>query len=291
MPRKKWFSQDELLLPLSKLASRTATGMVVGVCERLSDRNVESLWFINERGDYLGSLRKLALPKYDHVVTRGYGQLMPETDWSERFKSFSICGLEVTGVFCWEVYSAVLWTGLGVLKPDLICNCVKFGPNAWPKVKREAGKNIVAGFGYGNWKGEGGWIDRLKFASLWETRCPIVSSTNSWNLRPISQPICGTWSGLDGQGPRSLWHPRREDRLREIPEKLIVDRFDRDRVRAVRKNKWAYKDAVGEFPPMSLVKYTMLLKMARVEDRIISGREEAVSRSASVREGFRLCTS
>lgn len=274
MPHRKWFTQTELLPPLQDIATKTKTALVVGVCEERPGGNVESLWFINHRGVLVGTVEKMALPRYDHVATNGYGNLIPETDIENRVTCFSLAGLEVGGIFCWEVYSTVLWAALSVAKPDLIANCIKFGPNAWPKVKKNRhGLTEVTGFGYGTWSEDGGWIERLKIASMWETRCPITSSTNSWNLRPISMPICGTWTGLDAQGPRSLWHPTKEDKLKEVPEKLIVDEIDVQKVRAIRRNKWAYKDAVGEFPPMSNSKYTMLLKMARIEDRVLSGAE------------------
>lgn len=281
MPHRRWISKKELLPQLKALAKRTHTALVVGVCEALAKGNKEALWYVNERGEYLGAQYKCALPKYDHVATTGGGRLIPETDLDNRFQTFTLAGLEVTGIFCWEVYATTLWAGLGLLKPDLICNCVKFGPNAWPIVRKDSktGDMLVEDFGYGTWKEEGGWIDRLKIASHWETRCPITTSCNSWNLRPVSMPICGTWCGLPGQGPQSLWHPQKGE-FRTIPEKLVVDELERDRIRAVRKNKFVFKDAVGEFPPIDIMRYTMLLKMARVEDRLISGREAATVRKS-----------
>lgn len=289
MPDRKWFTKEELLPLLSELCITTKTGMVVGVCEKRTGGNVESLWFINHQGELQGTVEKMALPKYDHVATNGYGRLISETDISRRCACFSVGGLEVAGIFCWEVYSTVLWAAISVAKPDLVANCIKFGVNSWPQVRKNprTKRNEIEGFGYGTWSEDGGWIERLKIASLWETRSPITTSTNSWGLRPISMPVCGTWCGLDGQGPRSLWHPTKEDKLKEIPEKLIVDEIDRDKVRGVRQNKWAYKEAVGEFPPMSNAKYTMLLKMARIEDRVLSGRE--ASSFKKQRRGFGLC--
>lgn len=290
MPAQKWFSREELFGPLSDLARETKTGLVVGVCEKRSDGNMESLWFISHEGEWVGSIEKMALPKYDHVATGGYGQLIPETEISRRCVCFNVSGLELGGTFCWEVYSTVLWAALSVAKPDLIVNCIKFGPNSWPVVRknRKTGKNEIADFGYGGWAEEGGWIDRMKFASLWETRCPIASSTNTWGLRPISMPICGTWTGLDGQGPRSLWHPTKEDKFKEIPQKIVIDEIDRDKVRGIKKNKWAYKEAIGEFPPMSNAKFTMMLKMARIEDRVLSGTEASYIDKQG-RKGFGIC--
>lgn len=289
MPDRKWFTKEELLPDLSDLCRSTKSSMVVGVCEHRTDGNVESLWFLDHKGQLQGTVEKMALPKYDHVATRGYGHLIPETDISRRCSCFSVGGLQVAGIFCWEVYSTVLWAAISVAKPDLVANCIKFGVNSWPKVRKNSRskQHEIEGFGYGSWSEDGGWIDRLKIASLWEVRCPITTSTNTWRLRPISMPICGTWTGLDGQGPRSMWHPRKDDKIKEVPQQLIVDEINRDKVRGIRKNKWAYKEAVGEFPPMSNSKYTMLLKMARIEDRVLSGRE--ASSVHKEREGFDLC--
>jgi len=277
MPHRIHFSQEELLPVLTKQCRKRKMGLVAGVCEKLPDKNVQSLWFINEGGEFLGSIQKFAHPKYDHVSTNGSGNLTPETEFENRFKTFEIQGLRVAGIFCWEVYSTVLWAGLSLCKPDLIANCIKFGPNAWPKVRSDKfGVNRIVDFGYGTWEEEGGWINRMKFGSLWESRCPVSSSCNSWNLRPISMPICGTYTGIEGQGPNSLWHPVKGEKYEKgVPiEKVIVDEIDRNAVRTIRKNKFAYKDAVGEFPPMSVMRFTMLLKMSRIEDRLLSGSEQ-----------------
>lgn len=276
MKHKRDFTHDELFPELSYICKRFGTAMVVGVQERDDDdSNRSAIWFINEYGEYLGRVCKFALPRYDHVDTHGFGNVTPETDFENRFKIFKLHNLHVSAIFCWEVYSDILWTGLGIMKPDIIFNLIKFGPNAWPKVEKVNGKNTVVDFGYGRWAetDDGGWIDRLKMANVWQVKCPIVTSTNSWNLNPRCMPMCGTISGIDGQAPNDVWYPRKEDKLKHIPEKIIVTEIDENAVRAALQNKYIYKDLVGEFPPLSLGRFTMHLKINRIETRLLKGTE------------------
>jgi hypothetical protein len=159
------------------------------------------------------------------------------------------------------------------LKPDIVFSLIKFGVNSWPVVQKEDGKSVVEKFGYGSWSEDGQWINRLRMANVWQVKCPIICSTNSWNLRPISMPLCGCVSGIDGQATDSLWRPTKEMGLKEVPEKVQVDEIDVNAVRATLINKFVYNELVGQFPPFSLSRFTMMLKMNRIEDRILSGRE------------------
>lgn len=277
MPHHRDFTKDELFPQLSSICKKNNCGMAVGVQERDSDgSNKTAIWFINEKGEYLGRLIKFALPRYDHINANGFGQVSPETNLENRFKVFKIHELYVTSIFCWEVYSDILWTGLGILKPDIVFSQIKFGPNAWPQIKTIKGKKTVSGFGYGRWAktDDGGWIERLKMANVWQVKCPIVCSTNSWNLNPRSMPICGTISGIDGQAPNDYWYPQKEDKLKEIPEKIIISQIDEQRIRGAVKNKFAYQKAVGEFPPFSIGRFTMHLKINRIEDRLLRDMEK-----------------
>ncbi|MFW6272196.1 MAG: nitrilase-related carbon-nitrogen hydrolase [bacterium] len=267
---------EELFPILSDLCQKNNMALIVGVQEKFIDTtNRTAIWFIDENGEFQGRLFKFALPRYDHVDTHGFGEVTPETDFENRFKVFTIQGMAVTGIFCWEVYSDVLWTGLGIIKPDLVFNLIKFGPNAWPKVKKKRYKQEVVGFGYGRWAetDDGGWIDRLRFANIWQVKCPIITSTNSWNLNPRSMPLCGTISGIPGQCEDDHWYTQKEDKYKEIPEKIIITEVDKNRIRGAIENKYLYKQIVGEFPPMSIGKYTMHLKINRIETRILKGKE------------------
>lgn len=286
MSHQKSFAFRDLFPKLKTIAKENTCALVVGVVEKTDKGNYETIWFINEKGEFLGKLNKFALPKYDHVSTKGFGNILPETDFESRFKVFEIKGMKVTSIFCWEVYSDLLWTGLGLIKPDIVFSQIKFGVNSWPIVRpnKKTDTNDVQGFGYGTWSEDGKWIERLKMANVWQVKCPIICSTNSWNLRPISMPLCGCISGIDGQAKDTLWHPKKEDKLKDIPEMVVVDDINHLAIRAALQNKFMYKEVTGEFPPFSLGKFTMMLKINRVEDRIISGREQAsVDRKESKR--------
>jgi predicted amidohydrolase len=288
MPHQRDIEFDLLYPELKKLNRQYGTAFVVGVQQKDDAQvNRSAIWFINEDGEYLGRLLKLALPRYDHVSTNGFGHVTPETDFMARFKLFPICGLQLSAIFCWEVYSDILWTGLGILKPDLVLSLIKFGPNAWPQVEKVGELQTVKGFGYGTWDSNE-WIQRLRIASLYQVRCPIISSTNSWNLRPVSKPICGSVAGIPGQlKEETFWEPKRGEQ-KAIPEHVSIDLIDAGAVQGARQNKFAYKDATGEFPPFDLGKFTMLLKMARIETRILTGREQQSVEKHAVKKDQRV---
>jgi hypothetical protein len=286
MKHKRDFKFEELFPKLSSISKKYNTALIVGVQQKDdNNQNRTAIWFINENGEYLGRVCKFALPRYDHIDTNGFGNVTPENDFENRFKVFKLHDLFVSAMFCWEVYSDILWTGLGIMKPDLVFSLIKFGPNAWPKVEKIKGLNTVIGFGYGRWAetDDGGWIDRLKMANIWQVKCPIVCSTNSWNLNPRCMPLCGIISGIDGQAPNDIWYPRKEDKLKEIPEVIKITEIDKNAIRAALQNKFIYKDLTGQFPPMSLGKYTMHLKINRIETRILKGTE---SKNKTNRKGF-----
>jgi hypothetical protein len=278
MLHKRDFTHKELFPSLSKICKENNVAMAVGVQERDDDgSNRTAIWFINEKGKYLGRLLKFALPRYDHINAKGFGQVSPETAFENRFKVFKLHELYVTSIFCWEVYSDILWTGLGLIKPDVVFSQIKFGPNAWPQLTTIKSKKTVTGFGYGRWADktdDGGWIERLRMGNVWQVKCPVICSTNSWNLNPRSMPICGTISGIDGQAVDDHWYPRKDDKLKEIPEKIIVSTIDEQRIRGSLKNKFAYQKAVGEFPPFSIGRFTMHLKINRIEDRLLRDLEK-----------------
>jgi hypothetical protein len=278
MSHDRDFTYERLFPKLSAICKKLTMALVVGVQQRDDDgTNKSTIWFINELGEFQGRLCKFALPKYDHVATKGFGNVTPETNFDNRFKLFKLHNMMCSAVFCWEAYSDILWTGLGIMKPDVIFNLIKFGPNAWPKVEMIKGKNTVVDFGYGRWAetDDGGWIDRLKMANVWQVKCPIVSSTNSWDLNPRCMPMCGTISLIDGQSTNDVWYPRKDDKLKEIPEKIVVSEIDENAVRAVLQNKFIYKELIGHFPPMTLGKFTMHLKINRIENRLIRDQNKA----------------
>lgn len=288
MPHKRDITFDELFPKLSKICKRLNMALVIGVQQKDSDgSNKSAIWFINEHGEFMGRLCKFALPRYDATATHGSGEVVPEDNFDNRFKTFKLHNLETSAIFCWEVYSDLLWSGLGIMKPDVIFNLIKFGPNAWPKVEKIKGKQVVTGFGYGKWgiEDEGGWIRRLHIANTWEVRCPIITSTNSWNLNPRCMPMAGMISNIDGQAIQDVWYPQKENKLKEIPEKIIISEVDELKVRAALENKFIYKELTGEFPPYSLGKFTMMLKVNRIQSRLIRDAGKPATKK-TIERGF-----
>lgn len=285
------YSKDELLPILQKISIKYDVALIIGVVEFIDTQtNKEAVWFIDKGGLYRGVVYKFALPKYDHILTNGYGHITPEVDFENRFKLFEICSMNVSAIFCWEVYSDILWSGLSLCKPDIIFSLIKFGVNAWPvvKVNPHNKEKEVVDFGYGGWNEDGCWIERLFMANKWQVRCPIICSTNSWGLRPISMPLCGCISLIDGQAQHSLWHPKKEDQLKQIPEKIVLDHIDVNKIRLSLENKFQYKEVVGEFPPYSLGKYTMMLKINRLQTRLLSGSEKQKVENKKIKKGLLL---
>lgn len=268
------FSEKELMPEIETLCKTYNTAFVLGVEEAFDDCNKEAIWFIEKDGTIKGKIYKFALPAYDHVSTNGYGDIVPETNFESRFKTFELCELNVGGLFCWEVYSDVLWAGLALAKPDVVFNLIKFGANSWPIKGKVDGKTVIKDFGYGTWSEEDTWLERLIMANKYEVKCPIISSTNSWELKPISQPYVGSISKIPGQLEKeTFWKPTKETKF--IPEMVVIDYVDKDKIRLSKDNKFRYKEITGEFPPFDLARFTMLLKIGRIEDRILSGKEQA----------------
>jgi len=282
MPHQKSFDFCQLFPPLHNIARKYKVALVVGLVEKQNNYlNKEVIWFINERGKYLGQIAKIALPRYDHVGAPGYGLIEPEMNWENRFVTFHMQGINVAAIFCWEVFSNVLWAGLSQAEPcpDVVFNLIKFGVNSWPRVrKNKQGLFEIVDFKYGIWPSscrEQPWIDRLYAASLWEVKRPIICATNSWNLRPRSLPLCGTVSILPGQAENTLWMPQKKSTNdKQITEKIIVDVIDPLAIRAAVQNSFVYKEVVGQLPPMDLKKFAMLLKINRLERRLKDGTEQ-----------------
>lgn len=276
MEHHKAFTEDEVMKDVAPLCKKTTTNLVLGVQERLKNINKEAIWFINTSGKIIGKVYKVALPGYDHILTNGYGEIVPELDITKRFVTFQLANVNIGAIFCWEAFSNILWTGLSIEKPDIVASMIKFGANSWPiKEKTEKKSTRIRDFGYGTWdvKKENIWMERLIFANKYQVFCPIICSTNSWNLNPRSLPMAGTISRIPGQINDSLWKPAKNMKLKDIPEKIIVDTIDLNVIRVTPKNKFKYKDITGDWPPSHLGEYTMLFKIRRLEERLRKGVE------------------
>lgn len=270
MPQHPFYREEELLPKLLDLTSRKKIGMVCGVVENDNGSNRERLWFLDE-GKLIGKITKFALPRYSRKGSKGSYEAVEEMSMKNRFVKFPIQGLEVAGMFCWEVFSTSLWNGLRQVEPDMIVSPIKFGINSYPSYEERDGKiwAKVGKFNYMQFKDykTDPWYERLRMAANYDTLCPIFVSTNSWGCRGRSHPLCGViW---DTDNLTNIWTP--ENEVKEIPEKVITTEYDFNRVRGLRGGKWDFYELVDENPPGRFLELTMLYKIRNIERKRLKG--------------------
>ncbi len=231
----------------------------------------ERMWLVDHRhgGDgVIGHADKMMLPAYDHVDAKSPIGITPEHDLSCRSAAFDVRGARIGILFCWEVHSNYIWHALCRAQPDLVLSMIKFGINGYPQKGHTAeGGAIVAGFGFGD---DGGWLERLKMAAKFDLACPIVCSTNSWDLPNKAGALAGVilpWeekaTGSGRAGKAHTLHQTQGPGL--ITEHVQVDEIDPLYWRLIRDNKFAMNEAIGEWPSSEARGFTMAWKIKRME--------------------------
>lgn len=260
MQSKSAFKEEELLPLFCKWSTEYNVAIVTSLIEEENNKRYERLWFIDKK--LKGKLTKLFEPAYTVIGAGSYG-LYPETEFFNRFQTFELKGARVTGFFCWEIFSDFLMNGLGVLEPDLVVSAIKFGANAYPKNKKnEEGLKEIESIAYTS--GRDIWHERLVMASEFELKAPIICSTNSWNLRARSKPMCG------------IIYPYLKMNIKKITDEDLkndvfsVDEVNIEAVRGLREHKFSYKKRTGEFPPWQMAVYTMMMKVHRWEQKLFA---------------------
>ena len=254
MPNKRYVTKDEFLPVLEKLSSETSKAIIIGVVEKDGNKNYQRLWFID--GTFKGEITKFALPNYTHSGTGSY-DLTPETDWNKRLLTFEIKGIHIAGFFCWEVFSDILFAGLGLLEPDLVISSVKFGIAGYPKLTKDKPKKIESI----QYCGGDIWYERLVMASKFELKCPIACSTNSWNEKAKMRPLVG------------MIYPYKNMEEVKVTDNdlkgdvIITQEMNFQEVRGFREHKFSFLDRTGHFPDWTMSEYTMLFKIHRLEQR------------------------
>jgi len=258
MPSTPAFKEEDLLPTFCAWSVKYDTALVTSLIEEEDGKRYERLWFID--GELKGKLTKLFEPAYT-VAGAGSYNLYPEVEFFNRFQTFELKGARVTGFFCWEIFSDFLMGGLGVLEPDIVVSAIKFGANAYPKNKVNAdGLKEIEEIKYTS--GRDIWHERLVMASEFELKAPIVCSTNSWNLRARSKPMCG------------IIYPYLEMDVLGVTDKDLendifsIDEVSIEAVRGLREHKFSYKKRTGEFPPWRMAEYTMMMKVHRWEQKL-----------------------
>lgn len=193
MPKDLHMERDWVLEEVGRIAVKTGKHIAVGACCRgVNTGATEDYLYLDDKGNYLGHHSKYALPSYDDMRTGGHGQLWPETNYQRRIKTVDLPKLRVKAgtIFCWEIYSQMLWASYSFNRANLIVHPIKFAPRGWLKNEKKSDgfKHIV---GFGNAPKSNIWPERLYFAAKHQVMCPIAVSCNSWNLGPKFMAIVG----------------------------------------------------------------------------------------------------
>jgi len=257
MPDRPTFTKEELLPILEKLSQDTKTGLVVGLVERENNENYERMWFIDNV--FKGELTKFAEPAYT-VKGKGSYDLVPETDLDKRFQVFKIKDILLSGYFCWEVYSDLLFAGLGVLDLDLLVSQIKFGVSMSPKKEEKNGKIEVGGFNHFK---DTSWKRRIEIINEFEVKCPIAISSNSWALPEKAEHLFGIQDVFTKRKYKIANQEQIENGVIDIQE------LDLEKTRGNREHWSSYLERTGEMPDGWLREYTMMWKIYNLERRLL----------------------
>ena len=265
MPEQSTFTEEELLPVLLELSDKYDVGLIVGLIERENKKNYERMWFID--GELKGKITKFVEPAYTLKGVGTYG-LVQEDNLDNRFVNFEIKGALVSGFFCWEIYSDLLMSGLALLDLDFCVSQIKFGISAAPK--KEKLPNGLVKVGGINFFKDTNWERRLRVANEFELKCPIVISTNSWDIPEKADHLYGV---LDIFTDHDVKKATQEDIEKGVVE--ITD-LDLNKTRGTREHWSSYLERVGEMPPGFLRQYTMMWKVYNRERKLIKGDREKV---------------
>lgn len=271
------YEENEITAPYLDLAHKHRMGITVGAVIRdpVSGENRERIWVIDPNDGVTGYSDKTMLPAYDHVDANGNAEIFPEQNLENRAQAFDCMGARVSILFCWEAFSGYLWHAISRAQPDMCISMIKFGINGWPQKEKVAGKSIVKGFGFG---GDGGWLERLQMAARWDLACPVICSTNSWDLPNKSGALCGTilpWEEKATKGEyaqearvSAVWNSKEQGKG-NIKEHVQVDQVDFLYWRMIRDHKFSLNEATGEWPSSEARSRTMNWKVRRMERQFV----------------------
>lgn len=193
MPKARHVDRNWLLDTIGDIARRNGRHIAIGACvSSATSGAMEDFHYFDDDGNWRGKHSKFALPSYDDVRTKGHGQLWPETNFNARITPVDLpkLRLRIGTMFCWEVFSQMVWGAYSFARCNLITHPIKFAPRGWLKnqLKSDGMKHIV---GFGNAPKSQMWYDRLIMASQHQCMCPIAVSCNSWDLGNKYMAIVG----------------------------------------------------------------------------------------------------
>lgn len=268
------FEEPDVIDPMIALSKKHDVGIMFGalIKDRQRGQVRERIYGVDPSDGLTGWVDKMMLPAYDHIDAKGAARVSPEDNFEHRAVTIPVKGANIGVLFCWEVYSNYIWHALARANPDFLVSMIKFGVAGWPQKAKdpETGNSIVKGFGFG---GDGGWIDRLRFAARYDIAAPIVNSTNSWDLPKRSRPLAGTIFPF-GEREDTLYHPKKGERG-IIEETVVIDEFDPLEYRLNRVNKHNFFQQLGRWPTSQVRNYTMMWKVKRMERKFAGIKDNA----------------
>lgn len=263
------FQEDEILDPVLKLSSDHHAGIIFGalVWDNYWGENRERIYGIDPNKGRIGHFDKIHLPAYDHIGAGGKTRVSPERSLETRSTPMEILGARISVLFCWEVFSSYIWHAIARGNPDMVVSCIKFGIRGWPKKDRdvEKGQSLITGFGFG---GDGGWLQRLKMASLYDVAAPIICSTNSWSLPGKSQPLCGTILPWESDLYSSSLHFPELNSTPVRDSHIVEEVINPLHWRYTRENKFTFNKHLGYWPESAARVHTMMWKVRRMERKL-----------------------
>jgi len=266
------YHEEEVIEPMLELARKHDVGFYFGalIKDRVLDQVRERIYGIDPEHGMTGYQDKIHLPGYDHIEAKGKMRVSPETDYRNRITPIEVKGVRAGVLFCWEAYSSPVWYHIALGSPDLVVSMIKFGVASYPIKKKdpETGEHIVTDFGYG---GGEDWMERLKMAARFDLACPIVCSTNSWNLKKRARPLCGTVFPYN-EGDTLTYPPKGAKGT--IEETMVLDEFDPLVYRLGRKHITQYRAHFGEWPKGEMANRVMFYKVWRNDRKYLGIKEE-----------------
>jgi len=263
MPNQSSFTEEEILPKLLELSNKYNIGLIIGLIESEDGDNYERMWFIDK--ELKGKITKFIEPAYTLKNVGTYG-LVEEDNIDNRFQTFEIKGALVSGFFCWEIYSDLLLCGLGLLDLDFCVSQIKFGISAAPK--KEKLPNGLIKVGGINFFKDTNWERRLNLANEFELKCPIMISTNSWNIPKKADHLYGVMDIFTKQEIKKATEEDIENGVVDVTE------IDIEKCRGNREHWSSYLERTGEMPPGFLRQYTMMWKVYNKERKMTKSERE-----------------
>jgi hypothetical protein len=244
MPQKMHFTKNEIIPIIQQISKETSCAIIFsGVIDRK-----QRIYFIDD-GIVKGYIEKFACPEY---AIKWYG-IRSSTDMSARCRLFELKGIKVSAFFCWEIFSDILMAKLGARQPDLVANPIKFGIAGYPSLNKDGSIKSIQ-YCSGNI-----WKERLYFAAKFELKCPIACSTNTWEKGKKYMPLLGIEYPYD----------KLSTFVADITGAVHTQELDFLHIRGLRQHKFTYLKECGKFPEYKYNEYTMLFKMARIEQKLL----------------------